>query len=160
MRGDFNNDLFPTNSTWDRPGWGHLRRVKTQGQQPTISWALRKQTHPDPTTIGAFRSFTFPRTGIDIPHHWIDQTTTRRRNIQCLSLSHQVKNTKSRPMLLVITWVCIIESKIDPMIPAPSNYEGCPRNGHNRGDEIPSLRKCPNETCMARLTGPLKRQCI
>ena len=41
----------------------------------------------------------------------------------------------------VIAWVRIIESEIDPMIPAPSNYEECPRNGHNEGDEIPSLRQ-------------------
>ena len=40
-----------------------------KAQRPTISCALRKQTQPYPTTIGAFRSFTFPRTGIDIPHY-------------------------------------------------------------------------------------------
>ena len=44
-------------------------------------------------------------------------------------------------MRLVIAWVRIIESEIYPMIPAPSNYEGRPRNGHNEGDEIPSLQK-------------------
>ena len=116
-------------------------RVKTRGHRPTISWALHKQTHPEPTTIGAFRYFTFTRTGIDIPHYWIDRTTTQRQNIQCLYPSHQVKNTKARPMRLVIAWVRIIESELDPVIPPPSNYEGCPRNGHNEGDEIPSLRK-------------------
>ena len=40
-----------------------------KAQRPTISRALRKQAQPYPTTMGAFRSFTFPWTGIDIPHH-------------------------------------------------------------------------------------------
>ena len=39
----------PTNSTWDRPGQGHLRRVKTQ---------IPATNQQDLTTIGAFRPFT------------------------------------------------------------------------------------------------------
>ena len=113
---------------------------RNKANRPTINWALRKQTQTYPTTIGDFRSFNFPRIGIGIPHQWIDQTTTRRR-IQCLSPPQQVKNTQAWPMRLFIAWVRIIESEIDPMIPAPSNYEGFPRNGHNEGDETPSLRK-------------------
>ena len=48
---NFDNDLFPTNSTWNRPGQGHLQRVKT---------SIPATNHQDPTTIGAFRPFTLP----------------------------------------------------------------------------------------------------
>ena len=46
---DFNDDLFPTNSAWDRPGQGHIRRVTTP---------IPVNNHQDPTTIGAFGPFT------------------------------------------------------------------------------------------------------
>ena len=97
-----------------------------KSQQPTTCWALRKQTQPDPMTIGSFRPFTLPWTGIDIPHLWIGRRTISRRTIHfivCLSppQGHQVKNTKARPMRLVIAWARIEESDIDPVIPAPSS---------------------------------------
>ena len=45
---DFDDDLFLTNSTWDRPGQGHLRLIKTPS--PATN-------HQDLTTIGAFHPF-------------------------------------------------------------------------------------------------------
>ena len=54
---DFNDYLLPTNSTWYRPGQGHLQRVKTPSQATN---------HQDVTTIVAFCPFTHPWAGINI----------------------------------------------------------------------------------------------
>ena len=64
---DFDDDISPTNSTRDRPGQGHLRRVKTPS--PATN-------HQDLTTIGAFRPFILPWAGINILLLWIGRTTT------------------------------------------------------------------------------------
>ena len=65
-----------TNLTWNRQGQDHHQRVNI-----IIMATNHAQTYSAKTTlIGAFRTFTFLWTGINIPHLQIGPTTIHCRN--------------------------------------------------------------------------------
>ena len=119
--------VFPTNSTWDCTGQGHIRRVNILVPATNHSM-ITSQTESSVTNND--RSIPPLHSPVDRDWHsaslnWPndDLLTNNTLHIACLypPQGHQVNNMKAGTMRLVTEWVQIEEYDIYPVILSPSS---------------------------------------